>query len=124
MGTEDPQLLIQEYQLHQHAKNKIHSHQEKTEGAAGFLEIRDRFIAKRIDETHEDGETGLLFLGAAHRLGMQIFGDIHFDTLGAIRPWERQFPIARIAPDISRAARRFRGRGRVGVLPRRCVRMK
>ena len=55
MGTEDPPLLLREYQLQrQHA------------GAAGdeaaeVLAGRDRFIARRIEATLQDGETGLLF---------------------------------------------------------------
>ncbi len=81
MGTEDPQLIIQEYQLHQRAKNEIHSHPEKMEEAARLLEARDRFIAKRIDETLRAGETGLLFLGAAHRLDMLTASDIYVETL-------------------------------------------
>jgi pheromone shutdown protein TraB len=32
------------------------------------LAARDRFIAQRIAATLAEGETGLLFLGAAHRL--------------------------------------------------------
>ena len=36
--------------------------------AADLLAVRDDFIARRIDATLASGETGLLFLGAAHRL--------------------------------------------------------
>jgi pheromone shutdown protein TraB len=36
--------------------------------AAELLAARDRFIAQRIAATLAEGETGLLFLGAAHRL--------------------------------------------------------
>jgi len=80
-GTEDVQLLVQEYQLHQHAKGEFHPAQGKTEEAARLLEARDRFIAKRIDETLQDGETGLLFLGAAHRLDLLKSADISVETL-------------------------------------------
>lgn len=68
MGTEDSQLLIREYQLHQQARDSLHSLQENTEEAARILEARDRFIANRIDKTLQDGEIGLLFMGTAHRL--------------------------------------------------------
>jgi hypothetical protein len=81
MGTEDPQLLIQEYQLHQHEKNKSLSNQEIIEQAARLLEARDRFIAKRIDETLQAEETGLLFLGAAHRLDTLKSTDIRVEIL-------------------------------------------
>ncbi len=81
MGTEDPQLLIQEYQLHQHEKDKSLANQEIIEESARLLEARDRFIAKRIDETLQAEETGLLFLGAAHRLDMADSTDIRVETL-------------------------------------------
>jgi hypothetical protein len=81
MGTEDPQLLIQEYQLHQHEKDKSLPNQEINEQAARLLEDRDRFIAKRIDETLQDEETGFLFLGAAHRLDMSNSIDIRVENL-------------------------------------------
>ena len=81
MGTEDPQLLIEEYQLQQQSKDTLHLHQEKTEEATRLLEARDRFIAKRIDETLQAEETGLLFLGAAHRLDMLNSTDIRVETL-------------------------------------------
>ena len=80
MGTEDPQLLIQEYQLQQQSKDTLHSHQEKTEEAARLLEARDRFIVKRIDETLQAGETGLLFLGASHRLDTLNSTDIRVES--------------------------------------------
>jgi hypothetical protein len=81
MGTEDPQLLIQEYQLQQQSKDTLHSYQEKTEEATRLLEARDRFIVKRIDETLQPGETGMLFLGALHRLDTLKSTDICVDTL-------------------------------------------
>jgi pheromone shutdown protein TraB len=73
--------LIQEYQLHQHEKNKSLSNQEIIEQAARLLEARDRFIAKRIDETLQAEETGLLFLGAAHRLDTLKSTDIRVEIL-------------------------------------------
>lgn len=81
MGTEDPQLLIEEYQMQQQSKDALHSHQEKTEEATRLLEARDRFIVKRIDETLHPGEIGLLFLGASHRLDTMKSSDIRVETL-------------------------------------------
>jgi hypothetical protein len=81
MGTEDPQLLIQEYQLHQQAQDTLHSQQKKTEEAARMLGARDAFIINRIDETLQDGETGLLFMGAAHRLDVLKSIDICVESL-------------------------------------------
>ncbi len=80
VGTEDPQLLIREYQLqrrrlgadagHEETPSSIHGQDARaaSEEAAGILAARDRFIAERIAATLQDGETGLLFLGAAHPL--------------------------------------------------------
>ena len=81
MGTEDPQLLIQEYQLQQRSKDAIHSDRGKTEEAARLLAARDRFLVKRIDETLQAGEIGLLFLGAAHRLDTLSSIDIRVERL-------------------------------------------
>ena len=51
--------------------------------AHDLLVARDRFIAERIAETLPDGATGLLFLGAAHRLESLRAFDIQVDTLGS-----------------------------------------
>ncbi len=71
-GTEDPQLLIQEYQMQ---KEQLEAESQPPATGADrkvqadeLLAARDRFIARRIDETLKAGETGLLFLGALHPL--------------------------------------------------------
>jgi hypothetical protein len=78
VGTEDPQLLLREYQMQ---RRQLLPAESATRGpvggaaeAAEVLALRDRWIAQRIAETLLDGQTGLLFLGAAHRL----------DALGAL----------------------------------------
>jgi pheromone shutdown protein TraB len=85
MGTEDPQLLIQEYQMQQQcAASPARADQARGQQAAQaqtLLEARDRFIAQRIAETLAAGETGLVFLGAAHRLEMSEFPDVGMETL-------------------------------------------
>jgi hypothetical protein len=68
VGTEDPQLLIREYQMHVEQLGKANAVHQAPAAADELLEARDRFIAGRISESLLDGETGLLFLGAAHRL--------------------------------------------------------
>jgi hypothetical protein len=68
MGTESPELLVEEYEL---AKQTVSEgpggagRRRRTESAI-LLESRDRFIASRINETLSDGETGVLFLGMLH----------------------------------------------------------
>ncbi|WP_316190698.1 MULTISPECIES: hypothetical protein [unclassified Bradyrhizobium] len=61
VGTESPALLLDEYALLQSA--------ERTDAkAAALLAARDRFIAKQIDETLGEDETGILFMGALHKV--------------------------------------------------------
>ncbi|MHB1035514.1 MAG: hypothetical protein ACYC35_23485 [Pirellulales bacterium] len=85
MGTEDPQLLIQEYRMHQRqlvaAKAGGRPSPADAGEAARLLEARDQFIARRISETLLDKERGLVFLGAAHRLAAMESCDIQFQTL-------------------------------------------
>lgn len=70
-GTEDPQLLIREYQLQRRqigpAADAAATPSSPNE-AAEVLAARDQCIAQRIAATLQSGETGLLFLGAAHRM--------------------------------------------------------
>jgi len=61
VGTESPGLLLDEYRLLQS--------QDRTEAKeAELLRERDRFIATRIDETLGVDETGILFIGALHKV--------------------------------------------------------
>ncbi len=72
VGTEDPQLLIREYQLQRRQMDAPGANDKDASSlsgeAADVLAARDRFITQRIAATLHDGETGLLFLGAAHRI--------------------------------------------------------
>ncbi len=73
-GTEDVQLLLEEY----HYIQAITSEPEPTERRRKakslsrqrkrLLHQRDRFMAQRIDETLKDGEIGILFAGISHRI--------------------------------------------------------
>ena len=71
-GTEDPALLLQEYknfkQLYQYSDGS-----EKTKAINDYRKIsdnllikRDKFIAKRIDNSLAEGEIGILFMGMQH----------------------------------------------------------
>lgn len=74
MGTESPDLLIQE---HRNIKDMV-SEQGKGGGkmklnafrsiSNGLLAKRDHFIAARISDTLLEGETGILFIGAMHKV--------------------------------------------------------
>jgi hypothetical protein len=85
MGTEDPQLLIREYQLHRRRigagdGNDPPAPSPPADGA-DLLAARDLFIAQRIAATLQDRETGLLFLGAAHRIDARLMEGIEVATL-------------------------------------------
>ena len=86
MGTEDSRPLLEEYEM-----QKRHLAQEAGETATSkewqehmdsVLKARDSFIAERIAATLQEGEVGLLFLGAMHRLDALQSTDIRVETLG------------------------------------------
>ena len=78
MGTEDANLLLQEYQLHQPrpAANDASNAQTLREQGRELLLQRDRFIAERINQTLLTNEIGLLFLGLAHGIEPLLNPDI------------------------------------------------
>jgi hypothetical protein len=86
MGTEDPQLLMEEYELQRQClENQTVSdqtRQQRLRQAEDLLKARDASIAKRIDATLRPGETGLIFLGALHRLDGLETTDIQVAALG------------------------------------------
>ena len=89
MGTEDPQLLIREYQLQRRKMGATDAHEEAPCSLPGeeaeVLAARDLFIVQRIAATLLDSETGLLFLGAAHRVDALRSEGIEVVTLPRFR---------------------------------------
>ena len=95
VGTEDPQLLIREYQLQRRqlgepgtgapggypAASGTRTPSASPGESAELLEARDRFIAQRIAATLPEGQTGVLFLGAAHGLDPLRSAGITVETL-------------------------------------------
>lgn len=73
MGTESAELLLEEYQLIQQflqsegSEEKKEDHERQQESQQ-LLHRRDLFIARRIEQTLEEGETGILFLGLLHQV--------------------------------------------------------
>lgn len=61
IGTESPALLLEEYRL-------LQAPHRSERQAAELLESRDRFIADRIKANLGEHDTGLLFMGALHRV--------------------------------------------------------
>jgi len=89
MGTEDPGLLMEEYELQKrHLAQAVGGDSAGERGpqekhADEVLQARDAFIARRIADTLADDETGVLFLGALHRLDALQSTDIGVEPLGA-----------------------------------------
>jgi len=81
MGTEKGNLLMQEYQL---ARQSLTTRPPRAAGLAAsrratsqdLLQRRDQFIARRIHETLQSGETGILFLGMLHSLEGYLHPDV------------------------------------------------
>jgi hypothetical protein len=86
MGTENAKLLLEEYDLQKQLLSQATGAAAPLESArtelARLLTARDAFIAERIAATLQPDETGLLFLGALHRLDPSQLADIQFETLG------------------------------------------
>ena len=71
MGTESPQLLVEEYQLASASLAAGRTAQAKVRRdhlRDTLLERRDRYIADRINSTLGAGETGILFMGMLHEV--------------------------------------------------------
>jgi hypothetical protein len=86
-GTEDVQLLLEEYRCIQaivsehevagkRRKAKLLRNKRKV-----LLRRRDQFIAQRIDKTLQEGETAILFAGMAHQIDKYLPKDIHISYL-------------------------------------------
>jgi hypothetical protein len=81
MGTEEGNLLMQEYQL---ARQSLTTRPPRAAGLAAsrratsqaLLQRRDQFIARRINETLQSDETGILFLGMLHQVGQYLAPDV------------------------------------------------
>jgi hypothetical protein len=96
-GTEDPKLLLEEYDYLKSASADLDKHQVNPispPSMAGFsngvkkryqrlaksiLQKRDVYIGQRIDKTLREGETGLLFIGITHRVNEKLPKDIGID---------------------------------------------
>lgn len=61
----------------------------------GLLDKRDRFIAKRIDETLNEGEKGILFIGAYHNVKRYLPSEIQIKEIKdvcEVREYQRLLP--------------------------------
>lgn len=86
-ATESPDLLRQEYGYIK-ALLDAGTEEEKKKAEARYDQVKDRllderdaFIARSIDSTLKDGETGLLFIGASHNVLPKVPKDIEVKLL-------------------------------------------
>ena len=90
MGTESPELLLDEYKLihgileMSRSQNADLMRQHFAEASQALLRMRDRFVAQRIEQTLLAGETGLIFLGASHTIDEFLPADIDVMTLNEV----------------------------------------
>lgn len=78
MGTESPELLLEEYEM---AKRGLSVRQARLKGreksgSATLLQRRDKFVAERINDTLKEGEVGIVFLGMLHAPEQWLAEDI------------------------------------------------
>lgn len=85
IGTESPELLLEEYERCRQALQAVGARRGGTpaqqEACDRILDKRDCYIAERIERTLLRGETGLLFLGWLHSLGGRLPADIDVKRL-------------------------------------------
>jgi hypothetical protein len=86
-ATESPELLRKEYE-HIKALLTARTPEEKEDAARRYdqikdelLQERDAYIAKAIDHSLKDEETGLLFIGAVHNVIPKLTKDIEVKSL-------------------------------------------
>ncbi len=75
MGTESPDLVLQEYQNIKQGLEPRRQAREEVQGMT-LLERRDRFIGRRINTSLDPGQTGILFLGMLHAVRGYLQRDI------------------------------------------------
>jgi len=80
-GTEDPDLLVQEYEYLTAliaagaGRPELVAFEEYQARSKVLMEKRDAFIAARIRSTIREGELPLVFMGVRHQLDKQLEGD-------------------------------------------------
>ncbi len=80
IGTESIELLIKEYEaVRKSLAEGSTTYSDRGELAAQILEQRDRYIAKRIDDTLADDHRGILFIGLLHRVEDYLPAELHVE---------------------------------------------
>ncbi len=81
MGTEDAQLLVEEYLRLRDGLVGDGESRDRVSLVEDTLYRRDLYVANRIRETLGDGETGLLFIGLLHKVDERLSRDMEITYL-------------------------------------------
>jgi hypothetical protein len=81
MGTEDAQLLVEEYLRLRNGLDRDSEAGDRVTPGEELLHRRDLYIAKRIRETLRKGETGILFIGLLHKVDEKLSQDAEISYL-------------------------------------------
>ncbi len=76
MGTESASLLVEEYQLQKDLLDVDVPDVKRYKAAADLLRQRDAWIGDRINQTLQQGEVGILFIGMLHQVEAHLDADI------------------------------------------------
>ena len=76
MGTEDAQLLVEEYLRLRDGLDADSETGDRVTPGEDLLHRRDLYVAKRIRETLREGETGILFIGLLHEVDEKLCQDM------------------------------------------------
>lgn len=76
MGTESGVLLVEEYELQKQLLAIKSPDVEKDATAAALLSQRDAWMGHRINQTLQQGEVGILFVGLLHNVEAHLDPDI------------------------------------------------
>lgn len=81
MGTEDAQLLVEEYLCLRDGLERDGETGDRVNSGEDLLSRRDLYIATRIKDTLGEGESGILFIGLLHKVDEKLSQDIEMSYL-------------------------------------------
>ncbi len=81
MGTEDAQLLVEEYLCLRDGLERDGETGDRVNSGEDLLSRRDLYIATRIKDTLGEGESGILFIGLLHKVDEKLSRDIEMSYL-------------------------------------------
>lgn len=123
MKTEDAELLKEEYFLTKSLAQKrsllgsLWALARYRFRKNRLLRARDSYMSKRIDESLQEGETGICFLGASHEVVRRLSGDIKVIALKdpqKVREYTQKIARRRVRSGVSDASKLIEGLNTLG----------